>query len=532
MYKEKSTSPVQESSVLPISNGCARKNMHENRFRYGFNTAKRECAISKPLHFRGLSLYNTNVIQLNSDEDEDKKKINAAQCGADPATFNYKGEQKKLEMTCNHIIPIQSLKYFYILCNSCDDEDVKGLFAKWKETAAKSSIASSQYREKGDYDITTDGNKVELNKDSDKNDAYAYSSCLWMSGNIIIGPLQNHRIDDPSDSFDRVGYPHINDPEYNNEFSNNLNQSIIQRLDRLETIDRKLKYLLADYKAAIDTIVKSESSAAKKSSPKKAAKDPTEEKTPPPKAGEGQVEEKTPPPKAGEDQVEEKTPPPKAEEHLIKEDTPPKEEESPPVKDTPPEEEEGPPAKDTPSPKAADNPQQSASNGYSSRRTRITVNEIDDADLIKEILLDLIEISQYTGVLNLDPDSKIDSDFKIDQSGDPHAQVNSPQPPAYDPKHWFSVGGFKINGMDDKADKFQQMFDLYNYYSKYFNKNASKDKQKLTTPYIRFIMFCKRHLQKRNPPSSALAITKNVYYTMERLFQELENKPPFVNPPT
>lgn len=176
---------------------------------------------------RKPAFYSMDVIQLKDDESEVYKLISGMH-GTVPVNA--------LGLSCHHIIPQDTLTYFYVVCKNCNDTRVKKALGNWETQARTSADATSNKR-----DVPTNVPQV-----------ITYSACMWMNGNIFIGPNPQYRMDDPGDKFDYGGIRLLNIERDSNSERNVFKSN--DSMSSMEVIHREMEVLVSNYKTTIDTM--------------------------------------------------------------------------------------------------------------------------------------------------------------------------------------------------------------------------------------------------------------------------------------
>lgn len=211
IYKTKETalSPVQKKTGLCASNN-KKKSDNQSVPWYG-------------LEKRYYNLEN-NVVQLR----DDTLKISAEKCGTDP-TRDLATHHLGIGLTAHHIIPASELETFYNICNHITgNKDIMRAFNEWKRSAIGHAEHTAARREKFD--------RKEVK-----------SACLWMSGNIFIGPKVDYRIDDKGDKFDYGGYRRMDVHEEANSHDSKGIENGNEFMDKLKSIYNLLIYINQTY---------------------------------------------------------------------------------------------------------------------------------------------------------------------------------------------------------------------------------------------------------------------------------------------
>lgn len=222
---KKPLSPIQKKAT-PISKNHEKYNDSENMLGYCFNHADENNTLSKTLQLRATAFhYNMNVLQLANKYGE-KAKLRTKSLGCNPVSA-----PNKLGVTCHHIIPNTSLEIFYEICNSYAsmDQDIAVLFEEWKRTALNSAENSKRFRSVSQETL-------------DDKQLLTYAGCMWMCGNIFIGPSSTNRVDDPGNSFDYGAYTSNSNEPYATD-DNQRNQQV----KTLESIKKTLERLVHSY---------------------------------------------------------------------------------------------------------------------------------------------------------------------------------------------------------------------------------------------------------------------------------------------
>lgn len=135
--------------------------------------------------------FNQNTVQLRDGEEA---KLEASKFGDDPSAVA--GVSMGIGMTAHHIIPFSLLRDFYAICvqRSQQHSDIKASFCRWQRNAQIAAVATATQRNHA------------MDFENDPDFSTVASACLWMSGNIFIGPKAEYRIDDLGDAFDYGGY--------------------------------------------------------------------------------------------------------------------------------------------------------------------------------------------------------------------------------------------------------------------------------------------------------------------------------------
>lgn len=134
-------------------------------------------------------LFDQNTMQLRREE----AKLVASTYGTDPSG---------LGLTAHHIIPSSLLEWFYDICKQKQNlymspATLCNALRRWEDTSVKYAEMSKEHRDNGmDLDHKDDPDYPNMVK----------SACVWMNGNIFIGPSTDCRLDDVGDIFDYGGY--------------------------------------------------------------------------------------------------------------------------------------------------------------------------------------------------------------------------------------------------------------------------------------------------------------------------------------
>lgn len=187
---------------------------------------------------RKPAFYSMDVIQLKDAESEVWKLVSGRH-GTEPVSA--------LGLSCHHIIPQDTLTYFYVVCKNCTNRSVEKALENWETRAIASADATKNKRD------------VPANA---SHGVIAYSACMWMNGNIFIGPNPEYRMDDLDDKFDYGGMrwrdikcdknskrdgSKRDGSEWDGFKSNDIMLS-------MEVMHRDMEVLVSNYKTTIDTM--------------------------------------------------------------------------------------------------------------------------------------------------------------------------------------------------------------------------------------------------------------------------------------
>jgi len=162
------------------------------------------------------------AVQLRRDE----AKLVDSTYGTDPST-------SRIGLTAHHIIPSSLLECFYDICESKKDTSIKRALNIWKRQSVKSAKKSAGHR----------GSGVNFNKNNNPNlTEMVKSACVWMNGNVFIGPSTDYRLDDAGDIFDYGGYRSSEKKEVGSPLWIDVNEGN-EKMDFLERLYDKLKYI-------------------------------------------------------------------------------------------------------------------------------------------------------------------------------------------------------------------------------------------------------------------------------------------------
>lgn len=213
MYKAKEKS----SSLVPPKN-ISDRNCNQN-------SPWRSHRSSEPTQqLRALSYHgDKGVLQL---QERDTVQIVSGKCGDDPCRF--------IGLTCHHIIPASILESFYYMCQRYTrNPQIKSSYLSWIRRSEESAKRTVNIR----------NSKIEPGGDNYENELL--SACVWMSGNIFIGPTAANRVDDQgNDDIDYGGYRSVSQHKKDNDKVIRAIANENLRMDTLKSIHDNIIALL------------------------------------------------------------------------------------------------------------------------------------------------------------------------------------------------------------------------------------------------------------------------------------------------
>lgn len=212
---------IKNKTLFPLQKAITRKSNRQQNTANNFpkyHLKDTEVIQQRPSSY----LFDQNTMQLRQDE----AKLVASTYGTDPSI-------RHVGLTAHHIIPSSLLEWFYDMCKTNTNANIVNAVNDWEIASVEHAKTSAAHR---------DGS-MNFNTQNDPNHPYMIkSACVWMNGNIFIGPSTNYRIDDAGDIFDYGGYrsavikgngqPSWTDVSIGNE-----------KMDELEKLYSKLIYI-------------------------------------------------------------------------------------------------------------------------------------------------------------------------------------------------------------------------------------------------------------------------------------------------
>ncbi len=171
--------------------------------------------------------FDRAAVQLRQDD----AKLVASTYGTDPSIG-------RIGLTAHHIIPSSLLEWFYDMCKSMENENIQRALQDWEAQSVEFANNSARHRDSG-MDFSSDNNPdlTEMVK----------SACVWMNGNVFIGPNTEYRLDDAGNIFDYGGYRSLEKKGVGSPLWTDVNEGN-GRMKTLGILYDKLKYIEAENK--------------------------------------------------------------------------------------------------------------------------------------------------------------------------------------------------------------------------------------------------------------------------------------------